>query len=280
LPKLGSPIKKGGIVSIKLPIRSGQHWAKAVLLATSAVVFFWAFYRTGIARNFFDSKQFSWVASIASILGVGVLPKVSGRKRQFTMATVVLFTLAALVGKASEPPDYRFQLIYELWGPKPTKATSPNFEDKRCGSHSWIGSGGKELFDTNLFHNDEGYLAFKTLVEFEQLFDGNVCGIRSILGSLGVNTVHNAVMARFDACNPSTNRIVLLTAPFPKSNSIDGNPFLHNWMDYGGTPLYGAEYRTAWNGTCADNHEMSVVIFPESGVMVDKTGLNPSFIPR
>jgi hypothetical protein len=173
-----------------------------------SVGFFWAFYRTGIARNFFDSKQFNWVASIASILGVGVLSRVSGSKRQFTIATVVLFTLAALVGKASEPPSFPFKLLSEPRGPKSTRATQSNLGPK---------------------------------------------------------------------CGP--NRIVLDSAAYNKVNSYDGIPFLHNWLDYGGTPLFGNNYSTSF-GTSSCYPDLKVAIFPESGVMVDKLGLNPSFIPR
>jgi hypothetical protein len=266
-------------VSIKLPIRSGHYWPKVLLSAAAAGGFFWYFYRTGFARNIFSSKEFNWFGSVYSILGVGILNKLFGWKRRFTIATVVLFTLAALVGKASEPQAYRFQLLHELWGPKRTKSTSPNLSDKRCGPYSYAGGDGREIFIPNLYA--EGVSAFQTLGDFEKLFTDNVCNIRSILGSLGVNSAHNAVMARFDACDTSTNRIVLLTAVSPKTHAVDNHPFLHKWMDYGGTALYGSEYRTAVsNNSCGDSHELPVVIFPESGVMVDKMGLSPSFIPR
>jgi hypothetical protein len=248
-------------VSIKLPIRSGQHWAKAVLLATSAVVFFWAFYRTGVARNFFDSKQFSWVASIASILGVGVLPKVSGRKRQFTMATVVLFTLAALVGKASETQDFPFKLLTEPRGPKSTRATSPNL-GRNCGPYD---------NGTISVLYSQGIYAFANFDEFKSLYAANVCNIRSILGSLGVSSTEHAVYGQFDACDPFSNRIVLDTAAFSKIDNEDG--------EYGGTPLFGNFYSASF-GNVPCHRDLRVVMFPESGVMVDKLGLNPSFIPR
>ena len=241
-----------------------------MLLATSAVVFFWAFYRTGIARNFFDSKQFSWVASIASILGVGVLPKVSGRERQFTMATVVLFTLAALVGKASETQDFPFKLLSEPRGPKSTTATSSNLARPLCGPYD---NGTISVLYT------QGIYAFANFDEFESLYAANVCNIRSILGSLGVSSTEHAVYGQFDACDPFSNRIVLDTAAFSKIDNEDGDPFLHNWLDYGGTPLFGNFYSASF-GNVPCHRDLRVVMFPESGVMVDKLGLNPSFIPR
>jgi hypothetical protein len=262
---------KGGIVSIKLPIRSWFRPLGWAIFLFAEAWLFWISYRHGFARNFLDSRL-GTLSALASILGVGIvtlLKKVTGRKRVIVFVTVGVFSLAAIVGKSS--PSSSFNLLSEPRGPRSTNATSSDL-GPGCGPYD----DGKVSVVYTL-----GIYAFVTLEDFKALYDKNVCNIRSILASLGVSSTEHATLGKFDACDPFTNRIVLVTSPNHKIDNDDDNPFLNNWLDYGGTPLFGIDYRTSFfNNSCSGWIDLKVVIFPESGVMVDKQGLNPSFIPR